>query len=188
MVATSDLESYAILVAVFALIVGRRVVRMVQGAPLSVGRLVAFAAVYLALCALALGTDVLIEPWWVGLIDAALIVGIALTLPSAIESSVSVYRGPGGGWYYKMGVWVPIVYLVLFIARIVIEIGVLGIDPFAFSPFTASFTTQQLTLLALVDALFAVSTGLLVARSVAVYRSFQRAEASESHRGAAPLP
>jgi hypothetical protein len=187
-VSTSDLETYGVLLAVFALIVGRRVVRMVQGAPLSIGRLMAFAAVYLALCALALGADLLIEPWWVGLVDAALIVGIALSLPSAIESSVSVYRGPGGGWYFKMGVWVPVVYLALFITRIVIEIGVLGIDPFAYSPFSVTFSTEQLTLLAIVDGLFAVSTGLLVARSVAVYRSFHRAQASEAHGAATPLP
>lgn len=187
MISNADLESYAIVVAILALVIGRRVVQMVQGAPLSIGRLVGFAAVYLALCALALGTDLLIEPWWVGLLDVAIIVAIATALPSSIESGVSVYRGPRGVWYYKMGVWVPVVYLALFVGRIVIEIGVIGINPFAFSPFAVSFTTEQLTLLAIVDALFAVSTGLLLARSVAVYRSYHRAQASEAKGGPAPL-
>lgn len=187
MISTTDLESYGIVVVVFALLIGRRIVGMVQGAPLSIGRLVGFAAVYLALCALALGTDLLIEPWWVGLLDAAIIAAIALTLPATIESSVSVYRGPGGRWYFKMGVWVPVVYLTLFLGRIGLEIGVLGIDPFAYSPFSVSFTTEQRALLAIVDALFAVSTGLLVARSVAVYRSFHRAQRAERKGGATPL-
>lgn len=187
MISTSELESYGLLLAVFALLIGRRVVGMVRGAPLSIGRLAAFAAVYLALCALALGADLLIEPWWVGVVNAAIVVGIALTLPSAIESSVAVYRGPGGGWYFKLGMWVPLVYLTLFIGRIAIEIGVLGIDPFAYSPFSVAFTTEQRILLAVVDALFAVSTGLLLARSLAVYRSFRRAQASEQRGAASPL-
>lgn len=187
MVSSGDLETYGAFLAIFALIIGRRVVQMVQGAPLSVGRLVAFAVVYLALGGLALGADALIEPWWVVLVDVAVIVVAALLLPASIEAGVSVYRGPGGGWYYKMGVWVPVVYLSLFVARIVIEIGVLGIDPFAYSPFTTAFSSGQLALLGIVDGLFAGSVGLLVARSVAVYRSFRRAESSERAASAAPL-
>lgn len=185
MVSSNDLETYGLLAVVFALVIGRRVVRMVQGAPLSVGRLIGFAVVYVGLCALSIGADALFEPWWVGPIDAAIAVAVALSLPNWIEPSVSVYRGPGGGWHFKMGIWVPVIYLGLFLGRIVIEVGVLGIDPFAYAPF--SFSGGQLALLAVVDALFAVSTGLLVARSIAVYRSYQRASASEKATAAAPL-
>lgn len=187
MVSSSELASYAPLLAILVLVVGVRILRTVQGAPLSVGRLVGFAVVYVLLGVLALGADALIEPWWVLLVEAAIVAVVALSLPPTIEATVHVYRGPGGGWHFKLGVWVLVAYLGLFLARIVIEIGVLGIDPFAYARFAAGFSTEQLALLGIVDGLFALSIGLLLARSVAIYRSFRRAEASEQAAARAPL-
>jgi hypothetical protein len=186
MTSSSDLETYGIFLVIIVFILARRTAMMVRGTPLRVGRLVGIAVVYIALFAFAIGFDLLIEPWWVGVIDLAVVVSAAVLLPAYIESRVTVYRGPGGAWYYRLGYLVPAVYLVLFVARLGIEFGVLNIDPFDTTPFTTTFTNFQLALLALVDGLFAFSTGLLVARTVAVYRVYQRTVAAEPKPVVAP--
>ncbi|MCI4336384.1 MAG: hypothetical protein L3K17_04195 [Thermoplasmata archaeon] len=187
MTSGGDLATYAVVLAVFVLIIGRRVVMMVRGTPFSLARLVGVAVFYVALCALALAFDLLLVPWWLVAADVGAIVVVTAGLPPYIESQVSVYRGPGGGWYYRLGAWVPLAYVALFVARLGIEFGVLGINPFVYSASVPNFTTVQLAILAGVDGLFAFSTGLMLARSFAVYRVYQRAAAAESTPSAAPL-
>jgi hypothetical protein len=61
------------------------------------------------------------------------------------------------------------------VARLGVDIAVLGVNPFAFTigaPLT--LTPTQSILLTVVDALFSVSTGILVGRAVAVYRAHQK--------------
>ncbi|MHB8352543.1 MAG: hypothetical protein ACYDFT_07665, partial [Thermoplasmata archaeon] len=73
-------------------------------------------------------------------------------------------------------------YLALFAVRLLLDLLILGINPFGGATLPATLTPATLAVVVGVDTLYAVSTGLVVGRSVGVYRAFQRKKA------AAPLP
>jgi hypothetical protein len=66
------------------------------------------------------------------------------------------------------------VYLALLLVRLILDVVVLGVNPFAGAPpGTAPLTGTALLLLAFVDALFGLSTGLLMGRTVGVYLEYR---------------
>ena len=143
------------------------------------GRLFGFAAFYTALFALTLALAVAITPWYYFALDAAILLVAALLSVGYIRDHVRFERrSPGDVRYYRLHPWVPIAYIVLFVTRIGVSLWVLGPSAFEFvASSTVSLSVFDQFLLQLVDALFGVSTGLLIARSVGVYLAYERERA-----------
>ncbi len=176
-----------IVVVVVILILARRVARMVSGAPVSTGRLFGYAAVFLGLFVLLAVADYAITPWWLYAAMAAAAIVVAVAVLPWVERSVEIYRGPLGQWYYRLGVIIPALYVALFAVRIVLDFTVLGLT----NPFGASVsapTGLAFVAFAVVNILFAASTGMLVGRSVGVYRALQKAETTSRAIGTAGPP
>lgn len=179
-------EDYVIL-ALFGFFLLRRTYLMTQGVPAGLGRLVFLPIFYVAIYAAELAGT-----WFAGIgsgraeltylalaADAALIaVGVAVAF-RVTSAQVELYRPtPGGAWYYRLRPLLPVLYVVLFFARAAIETVLVGSPPFAV-PSAAQFESISLTaLIALftVDALWGLTTGLLLGRSAAVYAAWKRAE------------
>ncbi len=157
----SSLEPALLVLALLLLIMARRTYVMVRGAPVRPGRLAVFAAFYVALFALTLAATSVGTPWYFYALDASILVVAAILATEYIRGHVHLERRPPNQeWYYRLHPWVPVSYMVLFVARIAIALWVLGpsaID-FSFAP-AVTLSPFAALLLGIVDALFGLSTG-----------------------------
>lgn len=175
-----------VFVAIFALLIGRRVVLMVRGAPVRPERMFAFALLFVAIFVLVIATSITQLPLWTYGLDAivAAAAGVAATI--GVRQRV-VFEFRHGLWYYKLGVGILVLYLVLFVARLALDAVVLGVDPFAsMPPSVGSLTSLDGKTVAIINGLFAVSTGLLVGRTVGVYLEYRKRLAEGPPRTVAP--
>ena len=98
-------------------------------------------------------------------------------------------RPPDHAWHYRLRAWVPLTYLALFVVRIGVAFWVLGPSALSFAPAPpVALSFAQELLLWMVDALFAVSTGLLVGRSVGVWLEYRAVIERERSSRSEPLP
>jgi hypothetical protein len=166
---------------IFGFMIARRAFAQLRGTPVSEGALIGYSVVYPLLFALVIGTESYpIVPLWSLAADLAAGVLGALVAIDYVGRKVTIYQ-EDGRWMYRLGPVVPIVYVALFIGRLVLELAI-GINPFA-GP-SSGITPGALTVLIVVDALFGFSTGLALGRNLGVYRVFRRASAVS---GAVPL-
>ena len=187
MTSLSSQDLSAIVVALlFVLLITRRMLRAVRGAPLSLPRLFGVAGLYVVLFLLLTLEELLYLPYYLPVVDVAVLAAVAALVVPFVQRRVVVYRDPAAGWSYRLGAVIPALYVSLFAARLVIDVAVLGIDPFFTSPTTLELSSSTTALLATVDALYAASTGLLVARTVAIYRAYRAAEATPPRDTALP--
>ncbi len=181
-------------VALFALLVLRRAYRMMHGTPYRTGLLVVLPVFYLliyaaelsVLAAVGVTTTLATEAYLSLAVDIALVVAGTFVAYRYVRKNVVLYRPEGSSQrYYRLSPLLPVVYVVLFVVRTVIAAVLLGESPFEF-PTTASIESLPpvlLLTLAAVDALWGLSTGFLIGRSVGVYRAGQAPEVAT----AAPL-
>jgi hypothetical protein len=183
-----EVEGYLV-VALFGLFLLRRTYRMTQGVPAGAFRLAVLPAVYLGLYVFEL-TGIWIAGAGSGHsdltlltfgADAALVAGGTGIAYRITSRHVELYRPTGEvAWFYRLKPLLPVLYVVLFTARVAIETVVVGISPFAL-PTAAQFNSispTALDALFVVDALWGLTTGFLIGRSAAVYRAWRRAEKS----------
>jgi|SRR5579871_620731 len=174
MVDSSELAPIVLFYGLLFFFVIRRSVRMAVGTPYQEGRLIGMAIVYLLIFGLTVAVDLLILPLWSFAADAAIIVVGALVATQHVGRTVSFHPAPQGGWNYRLGLLLPAIYLTLFAVRVFVEFVVLNQDPFNPPAVAPVLTTPELLELGTVTALFALSCGLLVGRSVGVIRAFGR--------------
>lgn len=171
-----------VVTALVLFLVLRRAYRMYLGTPLRPVQLFALSALYVALFVLLAAFESLpLLPWWSTVLDLPVGVAAAVVAFEYVDRRVQIYRA-GEVWMFRIGLLVPVVYVGLFVLRLVLELVVVGINPFAGSPTLPVLTPFEADVLIGVDALFAFSTGLVVGRNVGVYRSYER------HRRSAGAP
>ncbi len=185
---SSALSTELILVAIIALFLVRRTYAQLTGAPYSGARLYVFAGVYVLIFAVFGSATIYaaITLWgpaaYALLVPYALVpIVVALLAAPFVERIVHFEQRAGGQWYYKLPWHVPVLYLVLFLARLSAEIAVFGASAFNLPP-PPPPSVLALVLLIVVDLLFATSLGLLVGRGLGVIRAHTRLMA------AAPTP
>jgi len=181
-----DVEGYLV-VALFGLFLLRRTYRMTQGVPAGAFRLAVLPAFYLGLYVLELAgiwlagtgsgrSDLTLATFGA---DAALVAAGTAVAYWITARHVQLYRPSGGvAWYYRLKPLLPVLYVVLFFARVGVEAAVVGISPFA-EPTAAqldAISPTALYALFVVDALWGLTTGFLVGRSGAVYHAWKKAE------------
>jgi hypothetical protein len=180
------------LVAIFGLIILRRAYSITQGVTVSAGRLLILPVIYVGLygaelAALALSSgpaNLELEVYASLTLDAALVAVGAVIAYGYTRRHVELYRNEGDPqWSYRLGALLPVVYVVLFVVRVVLETVILGEIPFAVPAPSALAGVPPLSLyiLFVVDGLWGVSTGFLLGRNVGVYEEWRAREAG-------PLP
>lgn len=187
---SSATVSEVVLGALIAVLILRRTVGMVHGTPVRPTRLLAFGGFYLVLMALVVSSSALLYPWpWgpAALAADAAAVGLAAWVALRhVERRVVIERRPDGAWIYRLSPLLPVVYVALFVTRLVVDLVVLGASPFAGPTAIAGGTpASEEMLVAMVDLLFAMSTGLLIGRGLGVYRAYRKRTGSEPSTGVA---
>ena len=179
--------STIVIVAIIVVVIARRVVGMVRGAPVSPPRLFGFAILFGFLFVVGIFSTLSQLPVWTYGLDAAVVV-VASVLATWYVQRIVVIEWRNGAWYYRLGVVIPVVYIALFATRLALDAVVLGIDPFAPPMGGPVLTGTKLGLVTVVDALFAFSTGLLVGRSVGVYLEYKKKAAAGPPPASATAP
>lgn len=183
-----------LILLIVVLVLARRTYRQVTGARYSARRLFGFAGFYILLfAALAFGTLYAAVATWGS--DALLLLALYLAIPVVAALLASPYvkrvvrfeQREDGTWYYRLSWHVPVLYLVLFVARIGAEVAVFGLSTLliTFPPPTPP-SVASLEVLLGVDLLFGVSLGLLIGRGLGVYWAFPATE--EEPPRSPPLP
>ncbi len=184
-------EGVVFLVLIVALL-ARRTYRLVTGVRYASDRLAVFAGFYVFLfAALAFTTLYAAVGAW-GTVGG-LLVAPYVAVPAAAAVLAEPYvrrivrfepRGDGH-LYYRLPWLIPVLYLVLFVLRFGLELAIFGFALVTSFFLPTSIPVGLLLVLVGVDLLFGFSTGLLIGRTVGVYRGhadFEKAAAS------APLP
>jgi len=180
---SAAIQAYVV-VALFGLLVLRGAYRLTHGVRASYGRLFALPVLYVAIYA---GTLAAVQYALFGssLATLALIslaadgslfaVGVVVAYRYT-EQHLTLYQAPGQtAWSYRMNALLPVLYVVLFFARVGLETTILNETPFEIPGVSAfvGLSTVALLSLAVVDALWGLSTGFLVGRNAAAYRLWQ---------------
>jgi hypothetical protein len=187
----SSYEGALIFVAIFALILVRRMYALTQGTPYSTVRVFGYAGFSVAVFILLGATTfyVAIGTWGWGALGllapyAAVVVGSTLLVEPHIGRVVEFEERADGETYYRLPILIPLLSTILFIVRVGAELVLLGPNAlFAFSQ-PSAVSPGLVALLVAIDLLYGVSVGLLIGRAIGVHRAFQ----ARTPAAAKPLP
>lgn len=181
---TGELFAIAIQV-VIVLAVVRRSYAMARGVAYSTLRLAVLPGVILVLWVLSELESILLTPWalpYLILVDLLILVATVALFAPVAERATRVSRPPGEPGTYQIGFSIAALFLLAFVARLAVAVAlypgalVFGSPPGGYPPMN-----QQIVLAAF-DAIFSFSVGLLIGRSLGIYRRWTH----ESSTPAAP--
>jgi len=163
---------------IIVLVIVRRSYAMTKGVPFSGLRVTAVPALLLILWGVTELESTLLTPWalpyLIGL-DIAILIATALGSAPVAQRMTLFTREPSGSWSYRISFSMAVLFVAAFVVRLALAVVLFpasfefGSPPGGFPP------VQQQVLLALIDAIFSVSVGLLVGRSVGIYRGWKAA-------------
>ena len=161
---------------VIVLLIVRRSYAMTQGVPFSSLRLVVLPALILALWGFSELESIFLTPWalpYLIVLDLAILIVTALAFTPVAERMTQMQREPPGGWSYRIGFSLAALFVGAFVIRLTVALVLFpsslefGSPPGGFPPM------QQQVVLGVIDALYSVSAGLLVARSIGIHRKWR---------------
>ncbi|MGD0588413.1 MAG: hypothetical protein ABSA63_06445 [Thermoplasmata archaeon] len=165
---------------VIVLIIVRRSYYMTRGVPYSGLRLAVLPALILILWVLSELESLLLTPWalpYLIVLDLAILIGTALGFTPVAERMTEVTREASGVGSYRIGFSLAALFVGAFVVRIGVAIVLFpsslefGSPPGGFPP------TQQQLVLGVIDAIFSLSAGLVLARSIGIRRKWNAARA-----------
>jgi hypothetical protein len=161
---------------VIVAVVVRRSYLMSQGVPYSVFRLVAVPVLLLILWAATEAASTLLTRWALPYLiaaDTAILVVTAVAFAGVAQQVTHVSADVQGNWNYRVPFAITGLFLAAYVARLVLTVAlfpqslVFGALPSGYPP------ESQQVVLAVVDGIFSISVGLLVGRSVGIYRKLR---------------
>lgn len=175
----TDLFVFGILI----LFLARRSYRMATGTRVRFGLLFVMAGLYGALWAWSVWEAYLALPLVATVADLGLLaVGVGLALPY-IRRVVHFEQRADGMWYYRLGVAIPLIYIVLLVARLAVGVAYLGPGAVDLAPVPVhGLGAPAEVALALVNALLSVSTGLLLGRATGIYLGWRAEPRTDAAR------
>jgi hypothetical protein len=154
---------------------------------------VLFTLLYALLFALV-EAEVLRLPWG-GAARGAVLLDLLLLAIGIVPAyryttrTTTLERAPSGLWSYRGRLAVPTAWLAFFLLRYGVELQLLGriylLAPSA--PSSVPLPTYAAALV-LVDALFSLSTGLVMGHSLAIYRAYRRRRSAPDLSPVPPVP
>jgi hypothetical protein len=168
---------------IIVLVIVRRSYRMTQGVPYSLARLVALPTLILALWMLDEVQSLLLTPWafpyLIGL-DSGVLAGTALIFTPVARRMTTVTRDPAGFGSIRIEFSLAAVFVIAFAVRLLLAL-VLFPSALEFGSPTGGYPpSSEQAVLAVIDALFSFSAGLVVARSLGIHRQWNSASVGVS--------
>jgi hypothetical protein len=146
---------------------------MSQGVPFSVRRLAVAPGLILILWTLSELESILLTPWavpYLVTVDVTIVIVATLAFSRITEGMTEVKQGASGEWSFRIGISIAMLYLGVFLVRLTLTVILFpsslefGSTPGGFPPLP-----QQIAL-GVIDAIYSVSTGLLLGRSMGIAR------------------
>ncbi len=169
---------YGVLLFVIAALSVRWAYRTITGTPVSFAAIVGMSVVYVlifayaALNSLRTLADLLLVPF---VIVAAVAAVIAARY---VEQVVRFEQRSDGRWYFRLGLFLPMLYIAILVSRLVENLILLRIDPFQVQlPPALPLGSLAARIVFTSNVLFAAGTGFLVGRNLGVHRAFVRLRA-----------
>lgn len=157
------------------LLILRRSYQMARGTTASTARLLLLPLFLLLIFGLAEYEATVWVPWTFPAftaLDVGVVILGTILFGRLAERRVEVEPGPGGEPVFRVALPIAIVYVLLFVARLGVELAYFpALVSFGPSPTGAGlppFNSQ--VALVVIDLLFALSTGLLTGRTIGVFR------------------
>ncbi|MCI4348071.1 MAG: hypothetical protein L3J97_05570 [Thermoplasmata archaeon] len=143
-------------------------------------RVVALLGVFYLLLFLLVEAEVLRLPWG-GVAQGAAFLDLLLLLTGVVPAyryttrTTTFERSSSDKWIYRGRLAIPAAWLAIFLLRSGVELALLGQISLFTPTRTATVTIPAFAAaLILVDALFALSTGVLIGDYLAIYRAYRR--------------
>lgn len=184
MTGLSSSELTAILIqAVIVLLIARRSYAMSQGVPFSRVRLLLLPILILVLWGVSELESIFLTPWAVPyliVVDVAILAGTSVGFAPVAERMTSVGRDAAGNWTYRISFTLAALFLLAFVARLALAVALFPSSLQFGAPPSGFPAAAQQSVLAVIDAIFSLSAGLLVGRSLGVLRKWAAAQAAPS--------
>ncbi len=168
-----------VVLALIVLVMARRTYAVARGTRYSAGRLFGYAAfsaavfglfaastLFVAVGAWGTTADLLLAPY------AGVVAAAAVVAEPRVRRLVRFEPREGGSLYYRLPFVVPMISFGLFVARLAVELLLLGPAVFASATLPGSLPTASLAVLVAFDLAYGVSVGLLWGRATGVYRAY----------------
>lgn len=167
-------EATAIVIQlIIVLVIVRRSYAMAQGVTYSLARLILLPVLIVVLWAGSELESVALTPWAVPYLilgDTALLVATAAAFTGVAERRTHVGRDDTGRPTFQIGFGLAAIYLVSFLVRLGLAATLFpaslefGAPPTGFPP------ANEQIVLAVIDAVYSVSAGLLIGRAIGIHR------------------
>ncbi len=180
MVTLSSADQTALFIlALIVLLLIRRTIALYQGARYGNVRIFAYGGFSMVLFGYFAASTIYVAwsvwgPTALALLAPYLAI-VALTawfVRPIVERRVQFDTRPDGV-YYRLPILIPVLYLVFFIARVSVEIGLFGLASIATFSIPSVVSTLDLVILIAFDLLFGASIGLLLGRGLGVRKAYE---------------
>ena len=161
-----------------ALFIARRSYNMTVGVAFSTARFAATLVLIFLVWALNEAESLLLIPWALPslvALDTGILVASGLLLAGVAQRMTTVTQAPSGRWMIRVHFGLATGFLVLFVVRLVIAVALFP-SSLEFGSVAGYPPESQQLVLAVIDALFSLSVGLLVARTLGAFRAKRAAE------------
>ena len=176
---SAELTTIGVQILIVLLVV-RRSYRMTQGVPASVVRLVLMPALVGVLWAFTALESIFLTPWAVPYLlglDVALLTLTTVLFAGVAQRAAVFYRNEAGAWCYRIGFAIAGIFLAVYLVRLALTLALFPAALEVGVPVSGYPPGPQQAALATIDAMFSVSVGLLLARSIGIYRGWRAAVA-----------
>ena len=163
-----------IVVAIIVLLVVSRIFRNIRGIRVSEGRTIFYIFFYFAFGALFIALSFFEGVSYFYLVpDVAAAVVAGIWAHHFADRRITFWKGADGSIWYKGGIVIYLIYVVALIARIGVDIVVIGPSAFQFSFAPVVLSQSALIGETVTDLLLALGIGLLIGRNVRVYQRYR---------------
>jgi hypothetical protein len=156
------------------IVVAIRLRRVIYGTRVSAARTIGYSVFYAAFGAFFIGSSFFLGvPVEYAALYAALAAIAAYLSYLFADKRIWFWKGSDGGIYYKGGVIIYLIYLAALVARIAVDILLIGPAAFSFSIAPEAATPTELLGFTLTDSMLMFGVGLLIGRNARVYKRYQ---------------
>jgi|SRR5271157_5127602 len=171
---------------VIVLIVVRRSYFMTRGVPYSGVRLAALPVLILILWLVSELESILLTPWalpYLIALDSAILILTALAFTPVAERMTKVTRDSSRAGSYRIGFSLAALFVGAFVVRLTVAVVLFPTSLEFGSPPGGFPAAEQQVVLAVVDAIFSFSAGLVLARSIGIRRKWNAGRESTGTDG-----
>ena len=168
-------SSLVITFAIIVLIVVSRIFRTVRGVRVSEARTIGYIIFYLAFGLFFVVPSFLegVPAYYAGLDAAGLVIAAFLSHHLA-DRRIKFWRAADGSIWYKDGIIIYLIYVGGLIARLLVDLVVIGPSAFTFTTQQRQLSSSALLGTTVTDLLLMFGIGLLIGRNVRVYQRYKK--------------